>query len=448
MLRFARSVQSLVVVWVAAILVIAAQASAGTGVWSKLRIGYGEGVSLLASQTALIMNGTFEPVVTGEWISQVMRDLVTPSLGEGYTGAAMNTPEEFWPVSGLFSLTFNNSIKVGHELLDTQLHQNLKENPGTPQAVYGHSQSAIIAAAEKRTLAAEYADGDDVPEVSFVLTGNPYRPNGGILSRLPVLAKLLTPWAQMTATPTDTSFVTHDIVRQYDLWADFPTYPLNLLADLNALFGLMNHYYLEESAPLLRNLLSTISLDPTSPNFNPNTGTQQYGDTTYHTIPSEHLPLIAPLRWIGLGPLTDIVEPTLRVLVELGYDRINSYGQVVRAGLFPKIDPGKLAADLGAAFAEGGAALRDLLTPFAPDPVTDLAATAASGSTAQLNVAPAPRVAVHATRPRSAAPSRNPAVQVRHAANAARDVRPTAARPSPKKTPALARPAAVRHNVF
>jgi hypothetical protein len=73
--------------------------------------------------------------------------------------------------------------------------------------------------------------------------------------------------------------------------------------------------------------------------------------------------MLYPLRWIGLGPLTDVIEPTLKVLVELGYDRSAGYGQVARARLFPCIDPGKLAQDLGAAFAEGGTALRALFTP-------------------------------------------------------------------------------------
>ena len=342
----------------------------GTAALAKLRTGYTEGIELLASQAALIMNGTFEPVVTTEWIRQVMSGFVTPTLGEGYLGTAMTTPEEFWPVTGLFSMTFDNSVHTGYELLDSQVHQNLSESPRTPVAVFGYSQSAIIASLEKRTLATEFADRTDTPQVSFVMTGNPYRPNGGFLSRLPLLARLLNPSSQMTASPTDTVFATHDVARQYDMWADFPTYPLNLLADINALFGLLNHWYLPASVnPLLGNLISTVSLDPASPNYNPDTLVQRYGDTTYYTIPSEHLPMLYPLRWIGLGPLTDVIEPTLKVLVELGYDRSAGYGQVARARLFPCIDPGKLAQDLGAAFAEGGNALHALFTPPVSAPV-------------------------------------------------------------------------------
>jgi len=393
--RFGRRVRFALMVGIAAILVVVAQVNpTATDARSTLQVGYSEGVSLLASQAALIMNGTFEPVITPEWISQVMQELVTPTRGEGYTGTAMTTPEEFWPVSGLFSLTFNDSVKTGYELLDAQVHQNLQADPGTPLAVFGYSQSAMIATVHKRSLAAQYADGQDLPPVSFVVAGNPYRPNGGFLARFPMLAQLLAPSTQTNATPTDTGLATYDIARQYEMWADFPTYPLNLLADINALFGLMDHWYLPESVtPLLSNLLSTVSLDPASPNYNPDTVVQHYGDTTYYTIPAQHLPMLYPLRWIGLGPLTDIVEPTLRVLIELGYDRTASPGQVVRAGLIPNVDLGKLAADLGAAFAEGAAAFHDLVTPNAAQPAGARPVGLPSPAAAtEQNPVPAPRV--------------------------------------------------------
>lgn len=40
-------------------------------------------------------------------------------------------------------------------------------------------------------------------------------------------------------TPTDTGYQGTDIAFYYDGIADFPTYPINLLADLNAFFGLL-----------------------------------------------------------------------------------------------------------------------------------------------------------------------------------------------------------------
>ena len=39
--------------------------------------------------------------------------------------------------------------------------------------------------------------------------------------------------------PTDTQFDTVEINRQYDGFADFPLYPLNVIADLNAVLGVV-----------------------------------------------------------------------------------------------------------------------------------------------------------------------------------------------------------------
>ena len=152
------------------------------------------------------------------------------------------------------------------------------------------------------------------------------------------------------------------------MWADFPTYPLNLLADVNALFGLMNHWYLPESMHG-GNLVDTISLDPSSPDYSPDTVVQTHGDTTYYLIPSKHLPLLYPLRWIGLGKVADVIEPLLKVFVELGYDRSAPMGQTVRAELFPRFTVEgvrQFVTDLRDASAQSGQAWAALFTPRKP----------------------------------------------------------------------------------
>lgn len=40
------------------------------------------------------------------------------------------------------------------------------------------------------------------------------------------------------ATPSDTIYPTNIYTLEYDGWADFPRYPLNLLSDLNAELGI------------------------------------------------------------------------------------------------------------------------------------------------------------------------------------------------------------------
>ena len=117
-----------------------------------------------------------------------------------------------------------------------------------------------------------------------------------------------------------------DVARQYDFFADFPRYPLNLLADLNVVVGLFfgSHDY------------RRVTLDPTDPNYDPHTVVQQVGDTTYYLIPDPHLPLLEPLRVLGVPSwFVDSLEPVLRSIVELGYDRTTPYGQPAPAIVFP-----------------------------------------------------------------------------------------------------------------
>ena len=106
------------------------------------------------------------------------------------------------------------------------------------------------------------------------------------------------------ATP-DNLYPTDIYTNEYDGFADFPRYPVNLLSDLNALIGIGYEHatYLDPSE-----LSNVIDL-----------GT--YADTTYYMIPADGLPLLEPLEVIPFigQPLYDLLEPDMSVLVNLGY---------------------------------------------------------------------------------------------------------------------------------
>ena len=183
---------------------------------------------------------------------------------------------------------------------------------------------------------------------SFVMLANLNRPNGGINARFPGAFIEELGWTFSSAAPTDTGFTTVDVARQYDLFADFPRYPLNLLAGLNAVVALFYgaHDY------------SLVTLNPADPRYDPNTIVEQFGDTTYYFIPTATLPLLRPLRDLGGDPLTlDAVEPAMRVLVEFGYDRGTPFGQPTGAQLTPRENFDQLGQDLGVAINQGRAIL-------------------------------------------------------------------------------------------
>src|SRR5271166_6853768 len=181
----------------------------------------------------------------------------------------------------------------------------------------------------------------------LLLLGSLNRPDGGLFERFPGLVIPGT-WLDFNgAEPTD-GVTTIDIANQYDFFADFPQYPINLVSDLNALFGIIYAHaaygngILPEQVPAI------------SPDSEPLTGPyasesvlgsteivkQVDGDTTFYFIPTTELPLLDPLRSLSVPEsVLNIIQPALQVIVEAGYDRSIPFGDPTPAELIPTIDP-------------------------------------------------------------------------------------------------------------
>jgi hypothetical protein len=316
-------------------------------------------VFTFTAATVLIMGGTGHPLTVPPdtatfiqtYLNQDTTNYVTPASipatssipGPPYTQVAVITPEQFRFDTGLTDMTYDQSVAVGQQSLDgcikgtsacnynpafsgapynTPPPQNPPAaSPTNPMIVFGYSQSATIATLEKQDLIDNPSSAPPQGSLSFVLIGNPNRPNGGFLARgpqgftIPIIGATFsgpTPTSSGT-TPENATYPTVDIAQQYDGWADGPVNPLNLLADANAVAGVV---YLHPN-------YGSVSLN--DPNVI-NQGT--YGDTQYYLIGTYPLPLLMPLESIpvvGL-PLADTLDPPLRVLVESAYDRNISPG--------------------------------------------------------------------------------------------------------------------------
>ncbi|PRC59000.1 PE-PPE domain-containing protein, partial [Mycobacterium sp. ITM-2017-0098] len=68
---------------------------------------------------------------------------------------------------------------------------------------------------------------------------DPNLPNGGLMSRFPGLYIPILDMPFNGPAATDTEFQTVEISRQYDGFTDFPLYPFNIIADLNAVLGIV-----------------------------------------------------------------------------------------------------------------------------------------------------------------------------------------------------------------
>lgn len=345
-----------------------------------------------AATSALIMgaSGISDPRTYPAYMPNVARYYISPnsSCDATCTLVPVITPEGLLPPL-LGTMTFDPSVAEGVDDLDAALRNQLADHPTDDVVVFGYSQSSDIATLYKSRLSTD-PQAPSADQLSFVLTANTNRPNGGLFTRFPSLhIPLLNITFNPPPTPTDTGYATTDIAYQYDPIADFPRYPLNLLADLNALMALPGVHlsypnpYLTSSRFVPSSLPGGYTEAQVQQLMNDPANRQTFGDTTYITIPANNLPLLEPLIGFGaatgLGalttPIVDLIQPALRVIIELGYDRTTPYGTPAPAGLFPAISPAEVVTNLASAVGEGVRAAITDITTGATSPSTSRAST-------------------------------------------------------------------------
>ena len=319
-------------------------------------------------RTALVLGGTTVPTPDSAYIDAVRNHFIGPTHPGQVTYVPVTAPMEFWPItgagrlvwlalgppsvwgldgpgwpdeplwklSGLFDVTFDESVRRG--LVD--LEDEMAANPSDHLVIFGYSQGAIIANLERRKLDQQYPVGTPgAPDIDFVLLGDPNTPNGGLAARFPGLYIPIVDFTFNGPAPTDTQFDTVVINREYEGVGDFPMYPLNLFSTVNSLLG----------AVYVHSRDLDVSLPADSPTYQ-----GSHGNTDYYLFPTDDLPLFDPLRTLGVPePLIDVVEPVFKVVVDLGYDRTIPPWEPTPARLIPPINPVKVTTDLVNAVGEG-----------------------------------------------------------------------------------------------
>jgi hypothetical protein len=248
----------------------------------------------------IVMSGTGMPIPSAGFVDAVNNLFIQPNL-PGTLLTALTTPEQAYPFTGVRSLPLSASLSQGVQILDQALQPYV--SAGTPVGVFGYSQSATIASLEMRAL---QAAGVPSSAVHFVLIGDPMNPNGGLYARFAGLNLSALGIDFSGATPSD-AFPTTIYTAEYDVFADFPRYPLNILADVNALAS-QTHFSYATMTP--GQVAGAVQL-PTTPG----------SLTDYYVIPTQNLPLLDGLRGIPVlgNPVADLLQPDLRYLVNLGY---------------------------------------------------------------------------------------------------------------------------------
>ncbi|OBH21111.1 PE-PPE domain-containing protein [Mycolicibacter sinensis] len=274
-----------------------------------------------------IMGGSGLPIPPQSYIDALSARYINPATpffdGQPrYPVDATNglfTPEGLYPNSGVKSLELDPSLAQGVAILHNTIDQQIAE--GNNLVVLGYSQSSTISTMVMRDLLALPADQrPTADQLAFVLLGAPNNPNGGLFERFDVLTDGSYPTIPSLgitfngAIPEDTPWDTTVYTLEYDGYADFPKYPINFLADLNAVLGIIYEHTIYPN--LTDEQLATAIELPMSEGYD--------GNTHYFMIPSEILPLLMPLQSIPVigQPLYDLLEPSMRILVNLGYGSI------------------------------------------------------------------------------------------------------------------------------
>ncbi len=291
----------------------------------------------------LILGGTAIPVP-----SQSLANAIGSIYGIA-NPTPLYTPEQAWPITPqLGNMTFGQSVAQGTQLLDQAIQAQLAA--GNATTVWSTSQSAVSVSNELRSLMAQGSPGQGL--LTFILTGDPATPNGGLFERFPGFYVPLLDMMFSGATPPDAPYAISIFNNQYSFFGDFPRYPLNLVSDANAVVGLA--FGVHNYGP--PTVLSDYQLLPTSPGYT--------GSTQYFMAPTQNLPLVEPLRHYGGfygNALADLLQPDLRVLVDMGYGSGEYANLPTPASLLEFPNPTTILPDLATGAVQGPtAALVDL----------------------------------------------------------------------------------------
>jgi hypothetical protein len=356
--------------------------------------------SVALAASALIVQGTGTPnsnIVAGlrqnardYFLGNTPCDNATDCPDSSLTG--INYPASFFPLAFIPRWCVPNrcnkwddSVGQGVDNLGSALTPLLDGNQDV--AILGYSQGAAVVSNELRSLGSLSAQQKS--HLSVVLIGNIDNPDGGLFTRLGFLGRI--PFFDVTTglpTPTDTGIKLTTIDFEYDGVGDFPRYGGNLLAVANAIagFAYIHGSYLDPNqngnfTGLPDGYTPAELKDQQNCGTHPKNCRTDNRGNSYVLIPTKTLPIVQPFFDIAsatgttalVNPVVDLISPTLRVLIDLGYDRTTNPGTYTTLSPLPfnpaAFNPLQLATDLANAAETGIHSLTsDLSPPMAADP--------------------------------------------------------------------------------
>ncbi|MGB0436020.1 MAG: acyltransferase PE, partial [Mycobacterium sp.] len=216
--------------------------------------------------------------------------------------------DAFYPGLGLNGPSVGESVAVGTPNVIGAIRE------GGPGTAMGLSEGAMVLNSAKAELAYDPA-APPPDQLSFATYGDP-------LARHPFGESFLTqnfPVGSVVPSldyrmppPVESQYDTYQFISPYDSIADWPDRPDNVMSVANAIVGLFTGHtavaFTEPSNVPPQNIRTTVN--------------SRGAKTTTYFIPEEHLPLVLPLKYLGVPKETLIeLDAVLKPYVDAGYSR-------------------------------------------------------------------------------------------------------------------------------
>ena len=216
--------------------------------------------------------------------------------------------DEAFPHLGMDGPSVGESVAIGADNLDAAMRR------GRPGTAIGLSEGALALDAEQARLASD-PNAPPPDRLTFSTFGDPLARHSfgqSLLTSMFPVGSVVPFLDYRIPPPVESQYDTKAFIAAYDMIADFPDRPDNLLALANTLMGeATGHTAVAFTNPSMvppQNIRTTVN--------------SRGATTTTYLIPERHLPLVLPLGYLGVPEnVLNQLDAELKPMVDAGYSR-------------------------------------------------------------------------------------------------------------------------------
>lgn len=260
----------------------------------------GQAYALGGARVSNVPYEAFIMATGAQWFPAMDRQIVDYPAGQvqGHTlerlFPGIGQLDDSFPGLGLDGPSIGESVDVGAPDTIAAIRA------GGPGTVHGLSEGAMVLDEVQRELAYDPA-GPPPDQLSFAMYGPPVGRHGfgeGFLTQMYPVGSVVPSLDYRIPPPVESQYDTYNFVSAYDLAADWPDRPDNWISVANAIVGL----------PTVHSAVAFTDPSMVPPQNIRTTVNSRGAKTTTYMVPAEHLPLVLPLKYLG------VPQETLREL--------------------------------------------------------------------------------------------------------------------------------------